>query len=132
MLVEEKHVNKSTTPRFIRALLLSLSAAAMLQGCLPGTHGSIIEPAQRAAIVRGQTTKDQVLNELGSPDDEVDLGGGKEEISYIQETVPNRANFNLLRNSSKSQFWILLNNNVVEAYGDRTTDKSPNYFKWPF
>ena len=113
-------------------LVILFPMATIISGCPAGTYGSVISPEQRAAIVRGKTTKEEVLRQLGYPDQTIDIGGGKKELSYIQETVASRANYGGWGNSTKSQFWIILNNNVVEAFGERSTSKSPSYIKWPF
>jgi hypothetical protein len=56
-----------------------------VSGCSVGTYGSKVSAEQKAAIVKGQTTKVDLLCELGNPDQKIDLGGGKEQFSYIKE-----------------------------------------------
>lgn len=103
--------------------------AATLPGCPGGTYGSVIEPEQKAAIVRGKTTKEELLDELGRPDQTTDLGGDREELLYVRETIANHGNW---MNSNKTAFWVIINKNVVEAFGERRTPQSPSYIKWPF
>ena len=106
--------------------VLLVATAVMLSGCPMGTYGSVIKPEQKAAIVKGKTTKVELLRELGNPDQTVDLGGGKEEMSYIREAI---TSYGIRATSENTEFWILINKEVVEDFGERPTTKSPKYIK---
>jgi len=106
-----------------------LAAAAVLcvlAGCSAGTYGSTVTPEQRAAIVKGQTTKTDLLRELGNPDQTIDLGDGKEQLSYISETY---TTYGVSASATGTEFWVVLTNGVVEDFGERPTTKQPSYLK---
>ena len=101
-------------------------------GCTrSGEFGSIISDAQKASLIKGKTTKTEVLNEFGNPDQKIDLGNGMEQFSYIKESY--KATNALVAESSTStftEFWIVFDSNgVVKNFGERPTTKQPNYFK---
>lgn len=104
-------------------------AATLLSGCPAGIYGSVIKPGQVAAIVRGKTTKAQLTELLGDPDQTTDLGNDREEWLYIQQNIAHHSNW---LHSTKSGFWVVFNKNIVEAYGERNTvkDESPRW--WSF
>ncbi len=112
--------------RVIVMLVLLLPAATMLSGCPAGTYGSVVSPEQVAAIVRGKTSKEQLLEVLGDPDKVTNLDSGQEEWLYIQQTVTYHGTW---LHSRKSGFWVIFNNNIVEAFGHRATlpDESPRW-----
>jgi outer membrane protein assembly factor BamE (lipoprotein component of BamABCDE complex) len=114
-------VNLSKTIRLAIVLIILAPTAAILPGCPAGTYGSVITPDQLAVIVRGKTTKAEVLSVLGEPDDVKNLGGGKEELSYVRATIGTHYNFGSYGNYTKTETWIILKNNIVEAYGERDT-----------
>jgi outer membrane protein assembly factor BamE (lipoprotein component of BamABCDE complex) len=126
--IEENAVRKSKAIGLIAMLAVLTPAAAMLAGCA-GSYGSVIEPEKVAAIIRGKTTKADVLTALGDPDKTTDLGGGKEEFSYVRENVANHGNW---FHSDNKALWILFKNNTVEAFGERATIESPKRIGWPF
>jgi outer membrane protein assembly factor BamE (lipoprotein component of BamABCDE complex) len=112
-------VNLSKTMRLALLSIILAPAAAVLPGCPAGTYGSVITPGQMAVIVRGKTTKAELLSLLGEPDDVKNLGGGKEEWSYVRATVGTHYNFGSYGNYTKTETWIILKSNIVEAYGER-------------
>jgi len=114
-------VNLSKTIRLTLLLIIFAPAAAMLSGCPKGIYGSVVTLEQMRVIVRGKTTKAELLNLLGEPDETKNLGFGKEELSYVRSTVGTHYNFGSYGNYKKTEFWILLKNNIVEAYGERDT-----------
>lgn len=116
--------------RLVRALILSavlLPAATVLSGCPAGTYGSIISPAQVATITRGRTTKAELLRTLGEPDKATQLALGQEELCYVREIIAPHSSW---LTSQKTEFWVLLDHNVVVAFGERDTRDSPEYFKF--
>ena len=117
----KKAVNLSKTIRLALLSIMLVPSAAILPGCPAGTYGSVITPEQMAVIVRGKTTKAELLSLLGEPDDVKNLGDGKEELSYVRATVGTHYNFGSYGNYTKTETWIILKNNIVEAYGERDT-----------
>jgi hypothetical protein len=120
-----KEIVRRTAP-MIAAAVLAATLGAVLAGCFlyGGTYGSNITAEQKAAIAKGKTTKVDLLKELGNPDQTVDLGGGKEQLSYIRETISGFGT-----SSQNTETWIVLNNGVVEDFGERPTTKNPSYLK---
>jgi outer membrane protein assembly factor BamE (lipoprotein component of BamABCDE complex) len=114
-------VNLSKTIRLAIVLIILAPTAAILPGCPAGTYGSVITPEQLAVIVRGKTTKAELLSLLGDPDEVKNLGGGREEWSYVRATISTHYNFGSYGNSTKTETWFMLTNNIVEAYGERDT-----------
>jgi hypothetical protein len=106
--------------------VLILVGLLLLPGCPAGTYGSKISAEQKAAIVKGKTTKVDLLRELGNPDQTIDVGGGKEQLSYIKEKY---TTYGVTASSENTEFWILLSNGVVTDFGERPTTKSTNYMK---
>ena len=108
---------------------LTLALAAALAGCR-GTSDALVKPQQQAALVRGATTKSELLARLGEPDKTSDLGGGKEEMQYFYENAASQKSW---FHPSKSALWIVLKNGKVEAYGERSTMTDQNSHRfWPF
>lgn len=108
-----------------RAIYLTvlLAVLAPAVATLPGCAGKgALEPMQIATIVRGRTTKPEVVNSLGDPDKITDLGFGKEEWQYIREAVASHGNW---FHADYRAFWIVFKNNVVEAYGEHATADAP-------
>lgn len=101
-------------------------AAAMLCGCA-GKYGSVLEPEQVATVVRGKTTKAQVLAMFGDPDKAEDLGGGREEIFYIREDVSAHGTW---FHSNNRAHWFAFKNGVVDAFGEHATADQPRRFWW--
>ncbi len=110
----------------VGACVVLVLVGLLLPGCPAGTYGSKISAEQRAAIVKGKTTKVDLLRELGNPDQTIDLGGGKEQFSYIREKY---TTYGVTASSENTEFWILLSNGVVNDFGERPTTKSTNYMK---
>ena len=106
------------------AILLMILAptVAIISGCPAGTYGSVVTPEQMATIIRGKTTKAEIINRLGEPDETKNLGFGKEELSYVRATIGTHYNFGSYGNYTSTEFWILIKNNVVEAFGERATN----------
>ena len=102
-------------------LIILAPVATIIPGCPAGTYGSIIELGKQAQIVLGKTTKAQLIQLLGNPDDSRNLGAGKEELAYVRKTISDHYNFFGYGNSKKTEFWIVLKNGIVEAYGERAT-----------
>jgi hypothetical protein len=104
--------------------LAILGSACGMYG--PRTYGGVT-PEQRASIVKGKTTKTELLREVGDPDQRIDLGGGKEQLSYISDTY-DVAPFIGETSSGHKDFWIVLDKSgVVEDFGERPTTKSHKY-----
>jgi hypothetical protein len=114
-------------PRMLRGFILSIAlvaVASMMSGCPAGSFGGVKE-SQRATIVKGTTTKTDLLRELGTPDQVIDLGGGREELSYIEETY---TTYGVWAKSENTESWFIVNKDVVEDFGTRPTTKSHKYF----
>jgi hypothetical protein len=110
----------------IRCLLTLGALALAISGCPIGSGGHPVTPEQQAAIVKGKTTTTQVLQELGEPDQRLDLGNGKEQLSYISEKYTSYA---VTSSAEGTEFWIVVKNGVVEDFGQRPTTKKPNYLR---
>ncbi|MBU3933112.1 MAG: hypothetical protein KKH11_00390 [Candidatus Omnitrophica bacterium] len=111
---------------------LVIIGVLFMSGCatVGGDYGSVVTEGQKAAIVKGKTTKTDILRELGNPDQKIDLGGGKEQFSYIKETIKSTGViFSLTTSSQRTEFWIIFTNGVVSDFGERPTTKAPTYFK---
>lgn len=120
----------------IMTTVVCIVIAMCAAGCamstnMGGDYGSVIPEGQKAAIVAGTTTKTQILQELGTPDQRIDLGEGKEQFSYIKETIQTSGTmFNISTKSNFTEFWIVFNGaGVVTDKGERPTTKQPKYFK---
>ncbi|MGD0488843.1 MAG: hypothetical protein ABSB94_16830 [Syntrophorhabdales bacterium] len=100
--------------------------ALFLAACPMGPFGTIITPEQKGKIMIGKTTKVELLKEIGTPDQIIDLGAGKEQFSYITERV---TSYGIKATSENTEFWLVLKNGVVTDYGERATTKSPKYIK---
>jgi hypothetical protein len=112
--------------RELRLAVVTTICSAFLAACSAGVTGSVVSPERQAAIIKGKTTKAEILRDLGNPDQKIDLGGGKEQFSYIRQEW----GYGLIRASEKRmEFWIVFKSGVVEDFGDRPTDKVPNYFQ---
>jgi outer membrane protein assembly factor BamE (lipoprotein component of BamABCDE complex) len=87
-------------------------------------HGSVVTEEQIFGIEAGTTTKTDVLRALGNPDQRIDLGGGKEQFSYIRETIRTTRQkgillptSNIQTTSQHSEFWIVFQNDIVAEKG---------------
>jgi len=95
-----------------------------------GEFGSVVTRGQKESIIIGQTTKTQILRELGNPDQTIDLGNNMEQLSYIKERVESKGGASgVVTTSTYTEFWIILENGIVIDKGERPTTKQPNYFK---
>ena len=120
-------MTKSITAMAIAAKLLVIGCVALfLTACPMGPFGTVITPEQKAKIMTGKTTKVELLKEIGTPDQVIDLGGGKEQFSYITERV---IGYGVGSTSQNTEFWLVLDNGVVTDFGERPTTKSPKYIK---
>lgn len=116
-----------------RILLASFMAVllAAVSGCVTATYGEIATTF-KSQITKGKTTKVEVLQELGDPDQRIDLGKDQEMFSYIKEVYfinpvtawtqdPGKLNRN-------TEFWITFDkNDKVLDFGERPTTKLKKY-----
>ena len=112
-------VNMSKIIRFAILFMLLTPSAMLLSGCPKGVYGSIITPEQLTQVNRGKSTKQDVIRILGEPDEVRNIGVGQEELSYVRATVGTHYNFLGYGNYKKTELWVIIKNNVVEAYGER-------------
>ena len=94
------------------------------------TFGAVPDKV-KSQIIKGTTTKVWILQELRKPDQQIDLGDGKEQFSYIKEVVPVISPAVLLNagKNNNTEFWIIFGtNNLVVDFGERPTLKEKNYF----
>lgn len=119
------------TPRHLTAALLLLPVLLAF-GCVSagGDYGSVLTDAQKSQVVVGKTTKTEILRVLGNPDQRIPLPDGREQFSYIKESIRSQGSLFGSRSTSRYQeFWIIFNGDVVAETGEQPTSKSPNYFK---
>lgn len=110
--------------KYVKIIGVAILATVMC-GC--ASFGTDITADERAQIIKGKTTKIEVLRQFGNPDQTIKLDRGREEISYIKENViMGVAPFVKPKNN---EFWLQVKNGVVEDFGERETKKSPNYMK---
>ena len=110
--------------KYVKIIGVAILATVMC-GC--ASFGTDITADERAKIIKGKTTKIEVLRQFGNPDQTIKLDRGREEISYIKENViMGVAPFVKPKNN---EFWLQVKNGVVEDFGERETKKSPNYMK---
>jgi hypothetical protein len=107
-------------------LLLIVCVALFSAACAAGTFGTVITPEQKSNIKIGKTTKVELLKEIGTPDQIIDLGAGKEQFSYISERI---TTYGVSTTSQNNEFWLVLENGIVKDFGERPTTKSPKYGK---
>jgi hypothetical protein len=113
--------------KIVRAIIVPAVVAAALAGCQGGASA---KPEPPVAIVSGKTTKAELLKQLGEPDKQTTLGNGKEEWLYLREKPSAHASW---WRPSKSGLWVVLKNNVVDAFGERNSVEDQNSHKlWPF
>jgi hypothetical protein len=117
-------VDTCRTGRGLYLGIVLLAFSPLLTGCPAGTYGGV-KQSQLANVVKGTTTKVELLRELGTPDQVVDLGGGREELSYIEETY---TTYGVWAKSENTESWFILKKDVVEDFGTRPTTKSHKYF----
>ena len=70
----------------ITILTIAGALAMIVSACGPMVYGGV-KPEQLARIQKGKTTKTDLLRELGAPDQQIDLGSGREEVSYIEAVL---------------------------------------------
>lgn len=93
------------------------------------TFGAVPDKV-KSQIIKGTTTKVWILQEIGKPDQQIDLGDGKEQFSYIKEVVPVIPPAVLLNagKNNNTEFWIVFGtNNLVVDFGEKPTLKKKNY-----
>jgi hypothetical protein len=115
-------------------IVLACAGAIVFAGCvnMSNDYGSVVTQGQKDAIVKGKTTKTEVLQQLGNPDQKIDLGNNKEQFSYIKENVGTKTSLIIPTGSVTSrytEYWIVFENDIVTDTGERPTTKQPNYFK---
>ncbi len=102
-------------------LLVSISFAFILNGCISASYGGVNQK-QQANILKGKTTKVEILRVIGNPDQTIDLGRGEEELSYVREEYSATS-----LTSKNTEFWLKIRNGVVEDFGERPTTKAHRY-----
>jgi len=128
--IEEIAVKRLKNVRVIMMSAMLAVAAATVSGCQGGASGALVKPGQEAAIVSGKTTKAELIKQLGEPDKTTDLGKGKEELLFVHE---NPAIHGSWFRPGKAGLWVILKNNVVEAFGERKNLQDQNTHRfWPF
>ena len=70
--------------KYVKIIGVAILATVMC-GC--ASFGTDITADERAQIIKGKTTKIEVLRQFGNPDQTIKLDRGREEISYIKENV---------------------------------------------
>jgi hypothetical protein len=110
-------------------VIILLAIAAAVSACQGGGAGALSKSEQQAGIVSGKTSKQELLQRLGEPDQRTQLDNGKEEWLYLHENVSTHRNW---FHPSHSGFWVVLKNNTVEAFGERATVPDQGHRFWPF
>ena len=104
---------------------------ATVSGCYSISQGTV-STHFKSQIAKGKTTKVEVLQELGNPDQKIDLGDGKQQFSYIKEEykiTPLSCFSSNAGNSQNIEFWLAFDaDNTVADFGERPTTKAKNYF----
>ena len=114
---------KNVVTKFVLGCCLA-TLMATVNGCV-STYGTVPN-SFKSQIVKGKTTKTEVLQKLGNPDQKIDLGQGQEQFSYIKEQYT-ITGFNTLQKNT--EFWLTFDtNNAVADFGERPTSKAKNYF----
>jgi outer membrane protein assembly factor BamE (lipoprotein component of BamABCDE complex) len=102
-----------------------------------GKSGAVVSDAQKANIEKGKTTRVQILQELGDPSQKIDLGKGKMQYSYVMSTrssdylTPIKHPFGTSASDviKFTEFWIIFKNDIVEDFGEKATNKTPNFMR---
>lgn len=111
----------------ILAVILLVGVLGAPLACTPGMIGSmgadketgkIITEGQKNAIVKGKTTKAEILRELGEPDSKEDLGSGKEKFGYHYQKSITSGLMVPTTELTTIDFWITFNKGVVEDFGE--------------
>ncbi|MFI3185099.1 MAG: hypothetical protein QX198_03890 [Methylococcaceae bacterium] len=116
----------------VRMLLASFVTVLLAtgSGCVTGTYGEVAATFKNQ-IAKGKTTKVEVLQELGDPDQRIDLGKGQETFSYIKEVYsanPFSGLQDLGKINKNTEFWITFDkNDRVVNFGERPTTKLKKY-----
>lgn len=110
---------------FIVEFFVIISLLLFVVGC--ASFGTDITANERKQIIKGKTTKIEVLRKFGNPDQTVKLDNETEEISYIKENVV--IGLAPLVKPKNTEFWLQIKNGIVQDFGERETNKSPNYMK---
>lgn len=101
-----------------------------------GHAGAVVADAQKAAIVKGKTTRVQILQELGDPTQKIDLGKGKVQFSHVMSTRSSgyMTHFKYPFGTDSSnlvkftEFWVIFKKDIVEDFGEKPTNKRPKFF----
>lgn len=128
----------SNTIVIFLCIVLMLFASAGIAGGLfrwQSDIGTKISPEQKADIVKGKTTRVQILQELGDPDQKIDLGKGQLQYSYLQGTKKSSlaTQFKYSFGGKPSdmvkftEFWVVFKNDVVHDFGEKPTNKRPKF-----
>jgi len=115
-------------------VLALLAVLAMTAGCAgitkPQEYGTSISAKEMAAFVKGKTTEEELLRKYGNPDQTIKLNANTKDISYIKEYGSSAAVVYGLEEKQKNvEYWFRISHGVVEDFGQRDTNKSPNYMK---
>jgi len=120
----------------VRMLLASFVAVLLSvgSGCVyTSTYGEVAATF-KSQIAKGKTTKVEVLQELGDPDQRIDLGNDQMMFSYIKEVYSYSPNpftaytQDLGKINKNTEFWIKFDkNDRVVDFGERPTTKSKKY-----
>jgi len=106
--------------------VLGCCLATLITGCV--SYGTVLNQF-KSQIVKGKTTKTEVLQKLGNPDQKIDLGQGQEQFSYIKEEYMSNPVSFVSGKSKNTEFWLTFDtNNAVADFGERPTSKAKNYF----
>jgi outer membrane protein assembly factor BamE (lipoprotein component of BamABCDE complex) len=105
----------------IAIVIAVLFVIPFLTSCIGIETGAKITPEQQRTLVKGKTTKPEVLNNLGDPHQRIDMESGEEQFSYISNVVNNFGGASM----SRTEFWVLFKNDVVSDFGERPTQKLP-------
>jgi len=122
---------KKAVVRIMLGLCLLVFVMAS-SGCVTQRHISISHvPDQAIAqIVKGQTTKVTILEQMNEPDQRIPLDNKREEFCYIDEDFETRATrFNRAEiDRKRTELWIIFDeNDKVADFGRRPTLKEKHY-----
>jgi len=103
---------------------LMMTFALGLVGCATMCVGKVSDDF-KSQIVKGQTTKMDVENVLGLPDQHHPSGKGQTKSSYIEVKVTESIGYAKQENT---EFWIIFDSNdVVLDFGSKPTDMTKGF-----
>jgi len=107
-------------------VLALLAVLAMTTGCAADriVSGTSISAEEMASFSKGKTTEEELLRKYGNPDQTLKLNAHTKEISYIKETIVGGYE---AHSDKKVETWFRISHGVVQDFGQRDTNKSPNY-----